>query len=97
MGKPVIRLGQDLSTGHNGNFPVVAVGASGNVFVNGMGVVRDGDPYQPHWRREDRRPHTGYATSGSTVFVNGKPAQRAGDSNTCGDTADNGSKNVGFG
>lgn len=96
MGKPVIRLGSDLTTGHDGYFPVVATGASGNVFVNGKGVVRDGDPYQPHWKKK-KPPHIGHAIGGATVFVNGKPAQRAGDGNDCGDTASNGSQNVGFG
>lgn len=96
MGAPVIRLGADKSTGHDGYFPVVPAGASGNVFVNGLGVVRQGDPYQPHWKPK-HPPHTGTAESGATVFVNGKPAQRAGDPNSCGDTASNGSGNVGFG
>lgn len=96
MGSPVIRLGADVSTGHDGYFPVVATAASGNVFVNGLGVVRHGDPYQPHDRKDDP-PHTGTATSSSTVRVNGKPAQRAGDANSCGDTASAGSKNVRFG
>lgn len=96
MGKPAIRLGTDLSTGHNGYFPVVPAQASPDVLVNGKGSVRSGDAYFPHWKPK-KPPHTGYATSSATVLVNGKPAQRAGDPNTCGDTASNGSANVRFG
>ncbi|ARW58755.1 PAAR motif of membran proteins [Erwinia phage vB_EamM_Y3] len=96
MGQKAIRLGTDRSTGHNGYFPVVPVSASGNVFVNGKGSVRVGDSYQPHWKK-DSPPHTGTATSSSSVRVNGKPAQRAGDGNSCGDTASGGSSNVRFG
>lgn len=96
MGQKAIRLGIDQSTGHNGYFPVVAVSASSNVFVNGKGAVRKGDSYAPHWKR-DSRPHTGSARSSSSVLINGKPAQRAGDGNSCGDTASNGSSNVRYG
>lgn len=96
MGSPVIRQGTDISTGHDGYFPVVPVAGSGNVFVNGLPVVRSGDAYNPH-SKKDHPPHTGIAVGGGTVFVNGKQAQRVGDSNTCGDHASNGSPNVRFG
>lgn len=96
MGQKAIRLGADLSTGHDGYFPVVPASASANVFINGKGSVRQGDAYQPHWKPK-KPPHVGTATSSSSVRVNGKPAQRAGDGNSCGDTASNGSPNVRFG
>jgi len=96
MGKPAIRLGVDLSTGHQGFAPVPAVAASGNVFINGKGSVRKGDPYRKH-SAPKKPPHVGIAIGQSSVRVNGKPAQRAGDPNTCRDTASNGSKNVRFG
>ncbi|QYW03422.1 hypothetical protein pEaSNUABM34_00120 [Erwinia phage pEa_SNUABM_34] len=96
MGQKAIRLGADLSTGHNGFYPVVAVQASANVMINGKGSVRHGDAYQPH-SAPKKPPHVGYAISSSTVRVNGKPAQRNGDPNTCNDTASNGSNNVRFG
>ncbi|QQO90255.1 putative baseplate puncturing device [Erwinia phage pEa_SNUABM_5] len=96
MGKPAIRLGADKSTGHQGFSPVVAVAASGNVFINGKGSVRTGDPYQPH-SAPKKPPHVGRAIGRGKVRVNGKQAQRAGDPNTCQDTASNGSKNVRFG
>lgn len=96
MGKPAIRLGADLSTGHQGFFPVVATSASANVRVNGRGSVRTGDPYQQH-SAPKKPPHVGTAIGQGTVRVNGKQAQRRGDPNTCQDTASNGSKNVRFG
>lgn len=96
MGIPVIRLGADLSTGHNGFFPVVATAASGNVRANSKGVVRTGDPYESH-SAPDKPPHVGTAIGGGTVRVNGKQAQRRGDANSCQDTASNGSNNVRFG
>lgn len=94
MGK-AITLGC-TSTGHSGYFPVNPAQASPNVFVGGKAVVRAGDAYFPHWKK-DHPPHTGYAKSGATVWVNGRQAQRQGDKNTCGDTASNGHANVRFG
>ncbi|WOL24684.1 PAAR motif of membrane protein [Yersinia phage fHe-Yen9-02] len=96
MGQPVIRLGADNTTGHEGYFPVPATAASSNVNINGKGCVRQGDAFQMHSAPE-KPPHIGYAVGGGSVIVNGKKAQRAGDSNTCNDTASNGSPNVRFG
>lgn len=96
MGQKAIRLGTDLTTGHNGYPPVVAAQASSNVLINGKGSVRQGDAYKPH-KKSKKPPHVGYAISSSSVMVNGKPAQRAGDPNTCNDTASAGSSNVRFG
>lgn len=96
MGKPVIRLGSDLTTGHQGYPPVPAVTASGNVFANKRGIVRTGDKYQMHTRPHGK-PHVGVAIGSSTVRVNGKPAQLKGDSNSCKDKASHGSSNVRFG
>ena len=96
MGIPAIRLGEDLSTGHNGYYPVVATSASGNVRINGQGSVRTGDTYEPH-SAPKKPPHVGTAIGQGTVRVNGLQAQRAGDPNSCRDTAANGSTNVRFG
>lgn len=95
MGKPVITLGS-TSTGHDGYFPVNPTQASPNVRAVGAAIVRMGDTYAPHTRPKSP-PHVGKATSGSTVRVNGKPAQRNGDMNSCGDHAANGKPNVRFG
>lgn len=96
MAEKVIRLGADLTTGHHGFFPVVAVAASSNVRANGKGVVRQGDAFQPHWKRKTP-PHQGTAVGGGTVRTNSKKSQRNGDAVTCGDTSDNGSSDVRFG
>lgn len=42
------RLG-DIGSGHGCHFqPSPATGASSDVFVNGIGAVRQGDAYGPH-------------------------------------------------
>jgi len=56
---------------------------SSNVFVNGIGVSRQGDRNTPHLRPPNIPPcptHTASITTGSTtVFVNGKGIGRVGD------------------
>ena len=72
--------------------PTPAVECSGNVFVNGRGVVRVGDAFEPHC---DRSRHSRVVSRGSsTVYVNGKQVCRIGDSLSCGDTVCEGSSNV---
>lgn len=90
MGQSIIRLG-DPSTGHGAWGPNTQVQASSNVFVNGIGAVRDGDSYKPH-KGPSTHPET--AKSGATVFVNGRAVHRTGDPCSCGDTAGQGSQNV---
>lgn len=92
----IIRKGTDLSTGHGCYPPVLPSQGSPNVKVNGKSVVRQSDSYDVHCKQcGKKRPcHRGAARSSSTVRVNGKPIQRAGDSITCGDTAAHGSSNV---
>jgi len=47
-GKPSTRLG-DIGSGHGCHFPATpAIEASGDVFVNGLGAVRQGDGYGAH-------------------------------------------------
>lgn len=88
----VTRLG-DKCTGH-GCFPPRANDeASGDVFVNGIGVHRVGD----HWVTHCCGPscHDSTAASGSgTVFANGKAVMRIGDSVACGSAVAQGSGNV---
>lgn len=96
MGKPVIRKGPDISTGHPPGFPpVAATMGSQNVFVNRISVVRQGDPYKVHCYKSSC--HVGKATGSSRVFVNKKGITRMGDKITCGDTSGGGSSNVGAG
>tara|TARA_A100001515_G_scaffold30418_1_gene23724 strand:+ start:29 stop:322 length:294 start_codon:yes stop_codon:yes gene_type:complete len=62
---------------------MVRLGASTNVFVNSIGVSRQGDNNTPHLRPPDVPPcptHSAPITTGSTtVFVNGKGIGRVGD------------------
>ena len=85
------RIG-DMSAGHC-FYPVPLQGGSGNVFINGRGAGRVGDPYPPH--SCGNSTHQGNLGSGSSkVFINGRAAGRVGDSLTCGDTVGMGSPNV---
>ena len=60
---------------------MVRLGASTNVFVNGIGVSRQGDSNTPHLRPGVPCPgHSASISSGSsTVKVNGKGCGRIGD------------------
>ena len=88
----VCRL-SDPCSGH-GCFPSRPnVGASGNVFVNGLGAHRVGDPWDTHCCPPPC--HSGSSASGSgTVFVNGMAVGRIGDPVDCGSTIAGGSGNV---
>ena len=88
----VARLG-DPGTGHGCFPPRTNVGASGNVFVNGMGVHRQGDPWDSHCCGPVC--HAGSLAGGSgTVFANGMPVGRIGDPVDCGSSVAAGSGNV---
>jgi uncharacterized Zn-binding protein involved in type VI secretion len=91
----VTRLG-DVCSGH-GCFPArVNDEASTDVFINGIGVHRQGD----HWVTHCCGPtcHDGVLQTGSsTVFVNGKAAARIGDIISCGSISAQGSPSVFFG
>lgn len=64
------------------------------MFVNGKPVHRLNDNWQTHGC-PDCAPHGGVASSGSgTVFVNGRPICRIGDSISCGDSMAEGSPDV---
>ena len=91
----VTRLG-DQCTGHGCFSPRPSTAASGNVFVNGIGVHRLGDSWATHCCGIPC--HAGTLANGSgSVFVNGKPAGRIGDSVSCGSVVAQGSQNVFFG
>lgn len=87
------RLG-DNDTGHDSCPPSALVTASLNVFINGKGAGRQSDTYAPHGCII-HAPHVGKIYSGSaTVFINGLPAARIGDSVSCGGSVAEGSPNV---
>jgi uncharacterized Zn-binding protein involved in type VI secretion len=89
---PITRLG-DNTEGH-GCYPArPSVAASGDVFANGIGMVRLGDAYDTHCCGP--ACHDGVLSAGSpNVFVNGKSVGRIGDPVDCGDTVAVGSGDV---
>jgi len=83
----VTRLG-DMSCGVDCP-PTSAIECSGDVFVNGRGVVRVGDAFESHCG------HSRVVSGGSSsVFVNGRQVCRIGDPLSCGDIVCEGSSNV---
>jgi uncharacterized Zn-binding protein involved in type VI secretion len=78
----VARQNDSFSTGHGCTVTSTITGPSTDVFVNGRGVERKGDPSVQHTIKSGRScvPHTVNISSGSeTVYVNGKPIARIGD------------------
>ena len=70
---------------------------SGDVFVNGIGVVREGDPMKSH-PAPGCSPHApGLGSFSGTVKVNGKGMGRQGDIYPGGHTISSGSGNVNAG
>lgn len=93
------RLG-DIGSGHACHFPATpAISASGNVYVEGIAAVRQGDAYAPHACPTcPAPPHPRSLSAGSgSVFINGKPAGRVGDNISCGGKADAGAATVSIG
>lgn len=90
-----VRLG-DMSTGHAHCYEARPnIEASSDVLINGQGAHRVGDAWTVHGACNDHSPHDGVAIGGSgSVFVNGKPLCRIGDSISCGDTMATGSGDV---
>jgi uncharacterized Zn-binding protein involved in type VI secretion len=83
-------------TGRNCASPetIATDAGSGNVFINGVGVVRAGDAVQVH-NAPGCVPHAPPLSSFSgTVFANGKNIGRVGDSYACGAVIASGSGNV---
>ena len=79
----VARISDSIATGHGCDGTTTLTGPSGDVFVNGLGVERQGDPTVVHRLTGTgcSVTHTAVVNSGSgTVFVNGKPIARVGDS-----------------
>lgn len=88
----VTRLG-DKCTGHGCFPPRPSTGASPNVYVNGIAVHRQSDPWASHCCPPPCHGSTLAAGSG-TVFVNGLQCGRIGDPVACGSAVAAGSGNV---
>lgn len=92
MGTAATRKG-DTCSGHGCFPPRPSTSGSGDVFVNGIPSVRQGDSYAIHSCGDS--VHGGSQSQGSgTVFVNGKPMARVGDNVSCGSVASQGSNDV---
>ena len=90
------RLG-DYCTGHGCWPPRTGARASPNVYINGIQAHRLKDLWNVHCCPTDGC-HPGEVASGSaTVFINGRPAARIGDSISCGSYIAMGSPNVSIG
>ena len=78
----VARIGDPFATGHPCDGASTIAGGSGNVFANGIGVSRQGDPSASHTRLVGKLclPHTVSIAGGSaTVFANSMSIARVGD------------------
>lgn len=73
----------------------VASTTQGTVFANGILISVNGSPVTDHGRGVHDAPTT--ASGSATVFINGIPVNRAGDSDTCGHQRTSGSPNVNVG
>ena len=92
---PAVTRKGDLSAGHASFPPTPSTGSSGDVFADGIGIVRVGDDYAPHGSPTPSPPHSRNLSAGSSsVYVNGKPLGRIGDVISCGDTSAQGSSTV---
>ena len=78
----VCRIGDGTTTGHGCDGTTTVTGPSGDVFCNGKGVERLGDPTVSHDTPAGLGcvAHTSSISAGSsTVFVNSKAIARIGD------------------
>ena len=71
-------------TGKKCAFPITTSTdeCSGNVFINGIGAVRQGDKVHIHPAKGCGPDESTLSTYSSTVFINGKGAGRIGDQYT---------------
>lgn len=81
----VCRIGDSLSTGHgcDGTTTIADSNTDHTVFANGINIIVAGAPTVVHNipGGDGCVPHTAYLNTGSsTVFINGIPVGRIGDS-----------------
>lgn len=73
-----------ICTGHDGFPPRVAVSGESAFRVNGVPVLVDGSPFNPH-SKPKHPPHGGVAIGTKSSFkINGKTVARVGDPVSCG-------------
>ena len=85
---PVAIKGAACTTGHGCDAVTTVLGGSLNVKIGNVGVLTKGDPLSPHTINQAPpllppcidHPAQVVNTGSATVFVNGKPIARVGDS-----------------
>ena len=85
---PVAIKGAACTTGHGCDAVTTVLGGSANVKIGNVGVLTQGDPLAPHTINQPppllppctNHPGQIVNTGSTTVFVNGKPIARVGDS-----------------
>jgi uncharacterized Zn-binding protein involved in type VI secretion len=88
---PAVSMKGKKCTGHGCFPPRPSVGASSDVYVNGIEVHRETDAWAVHCCKSC---HGGSLSKGSsTVFVNGLGISRIGDPVSCGSAIAEGSNN----
>ena len=84
----------DTASDHAGFPPTDATTGSGDVEINGLPALREGDAFADH-SKPNHPPHGRSLAAGSpTVFINGLAAGRVGDAVDCGGTVISGSPDV---
>ncbi|WP_227269835.1 PAAR domain-containing protein [Roseobacter weihaiensis] len=96
MTKRAFRLG-DAASGHDRCPPTTAIESSGDVFIEGLGVVRQDDSCGAHGCQRHSTHDRAVSGGSGSVFINGRPAARVGDAIDCGGAAAAGSSTVGIG
>ena len=93
---PKVARKADSCTGHPFYPPRSSSAGSPDVFVNNRAAHRNGDGWSSHCKTIKPFDCHGASLAGgsSTVFVNGKPLGRVGDSVSCGGSVASGSANV---
>ena len=91
---PAVTRITDICTGHGPWPPRPATGASGDVFVAGLGAHRKGDPWAVHCAPGPVCHGGALAAGSSSVFVNGLPLGRIGDPIDCGSRVATGAATV---
>ena len=96
MSAPAARQSIDVCDGGCISNPSVAGTGSPNVYVNGMNVMRLGDPFTPHTRLIEPFDTHGRSivSASTTVNANGQGVARQGDGLSCGANNATGSPNV---
>lgn len=89
----VVSIGNGVTSGHGGFPPTTPSGCSSDVFVEGSGIIREGDAWVTHC--DPYSCHVGITLAHSPdVFANGLPIARVGGKLSCGDTIVSGATTV---